>query len=190
MDPTFAHQVADDAAGNATVQKSVQLRRTCRSSGRPIADAARTIFYIAAISMAIFGVGLLLFPQVMFTLSDDPGVPANPGWVRWAGGLLLGMAVATWLAANNPESQRPLAVGLATAFTLIALALLYSNLVGDYRGAIVELAADRGQRSLAAAMWWLSSKSIAKERGEAVVETAGRTLKRPQDEPPGAVSFC
>jgi hypothetical protein len=112
--------------------------------------------------MAIFGAGLLLFPQVMFTLSDDPGVPANPGWVRWAGGLLLGMAVATWLAANNPESQRPLAVGLATAFTLIALALLYSNLVGDYRGAIVELAADRGQRSLAAAMWWLSSKSIAK----------------------------
>jgi hypothetical protein len=159
---------------------------------RPVSDsdAARTIFYIAAISMAIFGAGLLLFPQVMFTLSDDPGVPANPGWVRWAGGLLLGMAVATWLAANNPESQRPLAVGLATAFTLIALALLYSNLVGDYRGAIVELAADRGQRSLAAAMWWLSSKSIAKERGEAVVETAGRTLKRPQDEPPGAVSFC
>jgi hypothetical protein len=131
---------------------------------RPVSDsdAARTIFYIAAISMAIFGAGLLLFPQVMFTLSDDPGVPANPGWVRWAGGLLLGMAVATWLAANNPESQRPLAVGLATAFTLIALALLYNNLVGDYRGAIVELAADRGQRSLAAAMWWLSSKSIAK----------------------------
>jgi hypothetical protein len=32
--------------------------------------------------MAIFGAGLLLFPQVMFTLSDDPGVPANPGWVR------------------------------------------------------------------------------------------------------------
>jgi cytochrome bd-type quinol oxidase subunit 2 len=123
MDPTFAHQVADDAAGNATVQKSVQLRRTCRSSGRPIEDAARTIFYIAAISMAIFGAGLLLFPQVMFTLSDDPGVPANPGWVRWAGG----MAVAAWLAANNPESQRPLAVGLATAFTLIALALLYSS---------------------------------------------------------------
>ena len=98
--------------------------------------------------MAIYGLGLLLFPQAMFTLSDDPGVPANPGWVRWAGGLLLGTAVAAWLAASNPESQRPLVVGLATAFTLIALALLYSNLAGDYRGvAIVELAADLGQRS-------------------------------------------
>jgi hypothetical protein len=55
------------------------------------------------------------FSWVTFTLSDDPGVPANPGWVRWAGRLLLGMAVAKWLAANNPESQRPLAVGFGQA---------------------------------------------------------------------------
>jgi hypothetical protein len=104
-----------------------------------------------------------LFPQVMFTLSDDPGVPANPGWVRWAGRLLLGMAVAKWLAANNPESQRPLAVGLATAFTLIALALLYSNLVGDYRGTqLLSWLQIVGNGAFAAAMWWLSSKSIAK----------------------------
>jgi hypothetical protein len=130
---------------------------------RSDSDAARTIFYIAAISMAIFGAGLLLFPQVMFTLSEDPGVPANPGWVRWAGGLLLGMAVAAWLAANNPESQRPLAVGLATAFTLIALALLYSNLVGDYRGTqLLSWLQIVGNGALAAAMWWLSYKSIAK----------------------------
>jgi cytochrome bd-type quinol oxidase subunit 2 len=97
-------------------------------------DAARIIFYVAAVLMVIYGLGLLLFPQVMFNLTQDPGVPANPGWVRWGGGLLLGTAVAAWLAANNPESQRPLVVGLGTAFTLIALALLYSSLVGDYRG--------------------------------------------------------
>jgi hypothetical protein len=107
--------------------------------------------------MAIFGAGLLLFPQVMFTLSEDPGVPANSGWVRWAGGLLLGTAVAAWLAANNPESQRPLVVGLATAFTLIALALLYGNLVGDYRGVQwLSWLQILGSAALAAAMWWLS----------------------------------
>src|SRR5688572_10664163 len=101
---------------------------------RSESDAARIIFYVAAVLMAIYGLGLLLFPQAMFTLSEDPGVPANPGWVRWAGGLLLGTAIAAWLAASHPESQRPLVVGLATAFTLITLALLYSTLVGDYRG--------------------------------------------------------
>jgi hypothetical protein len=78
--------------------------------------------------------GLLLFPHAIFNLSDDPGVPANPGWVRWGGGFVLGTAVAAWLAASNPESQRPLMMGIATAFTLVTLALLYSNLAGDYRG--------------------------------------------------------
>ena len=113
------------------------------AEARSDSDVARIIFYVVAVVMAIYGVGLLLFPQVMFNISDDPGVPPNPGWVRWAGGLLLGTALAAWLAANNPESQSPLAVGLATAFTLVALALLYSTLIGDYRGTLVKLAAHR-----------------------------------------------
>jgi hypothetical protein len=95
----------------------------------------RTIFYVLAILMAIYGIALLLFPQAIFALSNDPGAPANPGWVRWAGGFVLGTAVAAWFAASNPESQHPLMMGLATAFTLVTLALLYSNLAGDYRGA-------------------------------------------------------
>ncbi len=127
---------------------------------RSDSDAARTIFYIAAISMAIYGLVFFLFPQVMFNISDDPGVPANPGWVRWAGGLLLGTAIAAWLAGSKPESQRPLVVGLATAFTLIALALLYSTLVGDYRGepwlGWLQIS---GNGALAVAMWWLSANT-------------------------------
>jgi hypothetical protein len=39
----------------------------------------RNIFYVVAILMAIYGLALLLFPQAIFVLSDDPGVPANPG---------------------------------------------------------------------------------------------------------------
>jgi hypothetical protein len=130
---------------------------------RSDADAARIIFYVAAILMAIYGFGLLLFPQAMFNISNDPGVPANPGWVRWAGGLLLGTGVAAWLAADNLESQRPLVVGLGTAFTLIALALLYSTVIGDYRGApLWSWLLIVGNAALAAAMWWLSTKSLAR----------------------------
>ena len=126
-------------------------------------DTARTIFYGVAVLMAIYGLGLLVFPQALFTLSDDPGVPANPGWVRWAGGFVLGTAVAAWLAASTPESQRPLMVGLATGFTLVTLALLYSNLAGDYRGAqLLSWLQILGNAVLAAAMWWLSSKLTAK----------------------------
>ena len=130
---------------------------------RSDADTARTIFYVVAILMAAYGLALLVFPQAMFTLSDDPGVPANPGWVRWAGGFVLGTAVAAWLAASTPESQRPLMMGLATAFTLVTLALLYSNLAGDYRGSqLLSWLQILGNAALAAAMWWLSSRSIAK----------------------------
>ena len=128
---------------------------------RSDSDTARTIFYVAAVLMAIYGLALLLFPQAMFALSEDPGVPANHGWVRWAGGLLLGTAIAAWLAASNPEGQRPLVMGLATAFTLIALALLYSTLVGDYRGVrLLSWLQILGNAVLAAAIWWLSSRPI------------------------------
>ena len=121
-------------------------------------DTARKIFFVVAVLMAIFGLGLLLLPQAMFTLSDDPGVPANPGWVRWAGGFVLGTAVAA-SAASNPESQRPLMVGLAIGFTLVTLALLYGNLAGDYRGSqLLSWLQVLGNAVLAAAMWWLSSK--------------------------------
>jgi hypothetical protein len=132
---------------------------------RSDSDAARVIFYVAAVLMAIYGLALLLFPQAMFTLSEDPGAPANPGWVRWAGGLLLGAAIAAWLAAGNPEGQTPLVMGLATAFTLITLALLYSTLVGDYRGVrLLSWLQILGNAALAVAMWWLSSRPIAKAR--------------------------
>ena len=122
----------------------------------------RTIFYVLAILMAIYGIALLLFPEAIFALSNDPGAPANPGWVRWAGGFVLGTAVAAWFAASNPESQHPLMMGLATAFTLVTLALPYSNLAGDYRGAqLLSWLQILGNGVLAAVMWWLTSKFAA-----------------------------
>ena len=45
---------------------------------RSDAETARTIFYVVAVLMAIYGLGLLFFPQAIFALSNDPGVPANP----------------------------------------------------------------------------------------------------------------
>jgi hypothetical protein len=74
-------------------------------------------------------------PERALELSHDPGVPPNPGWVRWSGGVLIGIALTAWLAAQQPDKQRPLVVGLALAYLLVALSLLYSTISGEYRGA-------------------------------------------------------
>jgi hypothetical protein len=122
-------------------------------------DAPSLALRVAAIVGVMYGFGFLLMPQELFHLSGDPGVPANPGWVRWAGGFVLGIAIGPWLASEGWLKQQPFIAGLAVAYTLSGLALLYSVLSGEYAGAawfiwmpIVILAA------LAPAMTWLATK--------------------------------
>ena len=125
----------------------------------PKTDAANVALRAAAIVGVMYGFGFLLMPYAMFQLSGDPGVPANPGWVRWAGGFVLGIAIGPWLASEGWVKEQPFIAGIATAFTLSGLALLYSVVSGEYAGAawfiwmpIVLLAV------LAPAMWWLVAK--------------------------------
>jgi hypothetical protein len=122
-------------------------------------DAANWALRAAAIVGVIYGMGFLLMPYSMFQLSGDPGVPTNSGWVRWAGGFVLGIAIGPWLASEGWVKEQPFIASLAAAYTLSGLALLYSVMSGEYAGAawfiwmaIVILSV------LAATMWWLATK--------------------------------
>ena len=108
----------------------------------------RTIFYAVAVLMAIYGLGLLLFPHAIFTLSDDPGaVPANPGRVRWGGGFVLGTAVAAWLCWQQAREPTASHDGVSHSLHLghpgFALQQPRWRLPWS---AVVELVADIGQR--------------------------------------------
>jgi ribose/xylose/arabinose/galactoside ABC-type transport system permease subunit len=126
----------------------------------PKTDAANLALRVAAILGVMYGFGFLLMPHALFQLSGDPGVPTNPGWVRWAGGFVLGIAIGPWLASEGwVKEQQPFIAGLAAAFTLSGLALLYSIVSGEYAGAawfiwipIVVLVV------LAPALWWLATR--------------------------------
>jgi hypothetical protein len=122
-------------------------------------DRPSLVLRAAAILGVMYGMGFLLIPHAMFQLSGDPGAPGNAGWVRWAGGYVLGISIGPWLAAEGWLKEQPFIAGLAAAFTLSGLALLYSAMSGEYSGAawfiwmpIIILAA------LAPFMWWLAGK--------------------------------
>jgi hypothetical protein len=122
-------------------------------------DRASLVLRAAAILGVMYGMGFLLIPHAMFQLSGDPGAPANAGWVRWAGGYVLGISIGPWLAAEGWLKEQPFIAGLAAAFTLSGLALIYSAVSGEYGGAawfiwmpMIILGA------LAPFMWWLAAK--------------------------------
>jgi hypothetical protein len=98
-------------------------------------DAPTLALRAAAIVGVMYGFGFLLMPQALFQLSGDPGAPANPGWVRWAGGFVLGVAIGPWLASEGWLKQQPFIASLAIAYALAGLALLYSVFSGEYAGA-------------------------------------------------------
>jgi CHASE2 domain-containing sensor protein len=103
----------------------------------------------------LYGLLFLSLPEWAFQLSQDPGAPKDAGWLRW----IIGVALAAWLAATQPDRQRALVVGLALSYLLVALSLLYSTIAGEYQGAqwfvwvpiLINLA-------LTAAMIWLITK--------------------------------
>ena len=126
---------------------------------KPEARTARLIFYAAAIVAVLYGLLFLSMPETALEFSQDPGAPADAGWLRWSGAFLIGIALAAWLAATQPDRQRALTVGLALAYLLVALSLFYSTISGEYEGAqwfiwmpiLINLA-------LTVAMIWLITK--------------------------------
>ncbi len=129
-------------------------------------------------------------PASLFQLSGDPGAPANPGWVRWAGGFVLGIAIGPWLASEGWVKEQPFIAGLAAAYTLSGLALLYSVASGEYAGAawfiwmpIVVLAGARPDHvaacnQIADPLWVIrcASQQLLQLGDESLAEV--RTLKR------------
>lgn len=103
------------------------------SNGAMDIAAYRAVLRIAAIIAILYGLSFLLAPEMQFQMSQDPsGIGA--GWVRWAGGALIGFGVLQWLASADPAKQRPVVIGAIVTDALIALALLYSALSGEYQG--------------------------------------------------------
>jgi len=93
------------------------------------------------VALWVYLVDALAFGAVIFfapaftveTLGDAPGF--DYWWVRWAGGLLLALALGAALMIRKPRGQGTMVIVFATALFLVGVGLFWSWLAGQYDGA-------------------------------------------------------
>lgn len=78
---------------------------------------------IFAIVTIVYGIALVFFTEGFIEMSGTD--PFEPNWIRWPGGVLIGLGIAAILAFPDPAKQDVfiIAIGLGTLFT--GLTLLY-----------------------------------------------------------------
>ncbi len=87
---------------------------------------------LAIIIQGIYG--LLLFIIPLQFAAWGQGNPVDAGWLRWPGGVLIGLAVGAILTLRSPAKQGIYVLSLTIAVFLAGLALLFSWITGEYSG--------------------------------------------------------
>jgi len=77
-----------------------------------------------------YGVGLFVVPGLLSAIAG--GTPVEHGWIRWAGGVLIGLAVGAMQAYRNPAGQRSIITLLTMTSLLAGLAFVYTLLFETY----------------------------------------------------------
>lgn len=87
---------------------------------------------LAIIIQGIYGLLLFIIPLQFAALAQGNAVGA--GWLRWPGGVLIGLAVGAILTLRSPAKQGTYVLTLTIAVFLAGLALLFSWITGEYTG--------------------------------------------------------
>ncbi len=77
-----------------------------------------------------YGIGFFIMPGLLRDMAG--GTPVELGWIRWAGGMMLSLAVGGIQAYRNPAHQSSMVTTLIVAPLLIGLGLLYPLLFETY----------------------------------------------------------
>lgn len=91
--------------------------------------------WIWLIDAAGFGVLILFLPAFLVeTIAGDAAF--NYWWVRWSGGVLLGIAIGTWLVIKRPQGRGIFVLASGLAGVLAGVGLVWGAVAGEYGGAI------------------------------------------------------
>ena len=118
----------------------------------------KVILNVIGIVILIYGLGYFVVPDFTVGLSEDPRVPVGE-WLRWVGGLMIGLAAGAFMVARDAEKQGPFVTMLAIGETLAFLALAYGWASGEYAGVTWYIAAPTIITLIfAIALWWARSR--------------------------------
>ena len=115
-----------------------------------------TLLLFAIITLG-YGVNYLFFPE--FQIKMAGGEPILPGWIRWAGGLLIAIGIGSIMMYRNPVKQGIFVTSLCIGSLLVGLANFYElifqwdssyNLLNTLIPAIV--------LTIMAVLFWISLK--------------------------------
>jgi threonine/homoserine/homoserine lactone efflux protein len=83
----------------------------------------KIVLLIFAILCIVYGIGYFIFPDFLVKLSG--GEPVFHGWLRWSGGVLIGLGIGAIMAFQKPKNQGIFVTTIAIGTLLAGLALLY-----------------------------------------------------------------
>jgi hypothetical protein len=77
-----------------------------------------------------YGIAFFVAPGAMSEMAG--GTPVEHGWLRWSGGVLIGLAVGGLQAYRNPANQKSLVTLSIWASLMSGLAFAYTLLFENY----------------------------------------------------------
>jgi hypothetical protein len=90
----------------------------------------KVVLVILAVVSIIYGMGYLIFPGTLVTLSG--GNPVEFGWLRWSGGIIIALGIGALMIFRKLEKQGIFVFTMALSTLLCGLGLLYSWIMGEY----------------------------------------------------------
>jgi len=84
----------------------------------------KTALVIYVVVVMVYGVLYYLVPDYLVKLSG--GASVFPGWLRWSGGVLIGLGVGAILVISKPKSQGIFVTTIALGCLLVGLAMVYT----------------------------------------------------------------
>lgn len=93
-----------------------------------MAEKKNLLLKISLLLFALFtltnGVIYLFFPE--YEISSSGSEPIPPGWIRWFGGILLALGIASIMAFRKPAKQGILVTAISIGSLIVGLTLFYT----------------------------------------------------------------